>query len=318
MKSTFSAPGKLVLIGEYAVVDGFPAVVAAVSRRATATAEVAEALEVRGNDPRWASVTDAAREQPLLAAVLDEVTRRGIALAPARIAVSTTAFSLRGNKLGLGSSAAAAVAFSAVFVQPLGTDAIHEVARAAHRAFQGGGSGIDVAASTYGGILKFQSGAAIAAPSLPGGLDVVVVWTGVPAKTQGFVDAWRALPSRLDHARAIDAATTHFLLGAAGADAREVVRAVGEARAAMRAMGEAARIDVVTQAHERIAALARAHDGDAKPSGAGGGDVAVCFVPTEARARLESALRAESFDVIDLHVGEPGARRDQQTFDDGP
>ncbi len=311
MSNTFSAPGKLVLIGEYAVVDGFPAVVAAVSRRATASIEGASGeLEVRGNDPRWVSGSDAAREQPLLAAVLDEVSKRGIALAPRRISVSTTAFSTDGKKIGLGSSAAAAVAFTSVFLHPLGTDAIHDVARAAHRAFQGGGSGIDVAASTYGGILKFQSGAATAAPGVPADLDVVVAWTGVPVKTQGFVDAWRALPSRFDHARAIDAATTRFLVAAGRGDARELVRAVGDARAAMRAMGEAARIDVVTQAHERIAAIARAHGGDAKPSGAGGGDVAVCFVPQGTRVLLEHDLRAERFDVIDVRVGEPGARRD--------
>lgn len=314
MTKTFSAPGKLVLIGEYAVVDGFPAVVAAVSRRATATVTAGvndgESLEVRGNDPRWVSVADSAREQPLLAAVLDEVTKRGIALPSGRIAVSTTAFATEGKKLGLGSSAAAAVAFTSVFVHPLGTDAIHDVARAAHRAFQGGGSGIDVAASTYGGILKFQSGAATAAPALPADLAVVVAWTGVPAKTQGFVDAWRALPSRFDHARAIDAATSRFLIGSARADAREVVRAVGDAREAMLAMGAAAGIDVVTQAHQRIAALARAHGGDAKPSGAGGGDVAVCFVARDARAALEAALRSERFDVVDVTVGEPGARRD--------
>lgn len=308
---TFSAPGKLVLIGEYAVVDGFPAVVAAVSRRAAAVVETFDdGLELRGNDPRWVSVVECAREQPLLAAVLDEVARRGIALRHGRIAVSTTAFSTDNKKLGLGSSAAAAVALTSVFVHPLGTDAIHDVARTAHRVFQGGGSGIDIAASTYGGILKFQEGVVTSAPALPPGLDIVVAWTGVPAKTQGFVDAWRALPGRFDHARAIDAATTRFLVAAGRGDVREIVRAVGDARAAMRAMGEAARIDVVTQAHERIAALARAHGGDAKPSGAGGGDVAVCFVATESRAALESALRAERFDVVDVRVGEPGARRD--------
>lgn len=311
----FSAPGKLVLVGEYAVVDGFPAVVAAVSRRASAVVDVAvtpaQDIEVRGNDPRWVSRTESAREQPLLAAVLVELERRGIALPAVRVAVSTTDFTRDGKKLGLGSSAAAAVAMTSVFAHPLGADTVHDIARAAHRAFQGGGSGIDVAASTYGGVLTFQAGRASPAPVIPAGIDVVVAWTGVPAKTQGFVDAWRALAHRLEHARAIDAATTRFLSALTRADASDVVRAVGDARSALAAMAAAAKIDVVTRAHQRIAELARASGGDAKPSGAGGGDVAVCFVPTERRAALEEALRAERFDVIDVTIGERGARRDE-------
>lgn len=309
----FSAPGKLVLAGEYAVVDGFPAVVAAVSRRALAVVDVAtpsQEIEVRGNDPRWVSRAESAREQPLLAAVLFEIERRGMALPAVRVAVSTTDFARDGKKLGLGSSAAAAVALASVFAHALGADTVHDIARAAHRAFQGGGSGIDVAASTYGGILTFQAGRASPAPVIPAGLDVVVAWTGVPAKTQGFVDAWRALAHRLDHAHAIDAATSRFLAALARGDASDVVRAVSDARTALAAMAAAAEIDVVTPAHQRIAELARANGGDAKPSGAGGGDVAVCFVPTDRRAALAAALSAERFDVIDVTIGEPGARRD--------
>jgi phosphomevalonate kinase len=317
---TFSAPGKLVLCGEYAVVDGRAAVVAAVDRRATAVVDDAADLRVRGNDPRWLPITDAildetsdgARDQPLLVAVLRELRARGLALPPVHVAVSTTAFSAvaGGAKLGLGSSAAAAVAFTSVFAMQLGVHEVHEIARAAHRAFQGGGSGIDVAASAYGGLLRFQQGKVTPAPPLPRGLDVVVAFTGIAAKTQGFVDAWRALPDRAIHVDAISSATGAFLTGCANDDAGAVVGAVESARVAMEAMGRDARIDVVTAEHRRIAQLAARAGGASKPSGAGGGDVAVCFVPSDARAALEEALAAERFLVVGVNVGAPGARLD--------
>src|SRR5262245_37809403 len=132
------APGKVVISGAYAVLEGAPAIVAAVDRYVTADARrTADAVtpEVRaalGN-----------RDAPAFDA---RALRRG------------------DNKLGLGSSAAILVAsLGAVALRdlgPLSDDAlaaqVFEPALAAHRAAQGGGSGIDVAASTYGGVLIAQ------------------------------------------------------------------------------------------------------------------------------------------------------------------
>jgi phosphomevalonate kinase len=320
---TFSAPGKLVLCGEYAALEGRPAVVAAVDRRARATRQESEegaGLRVRGNDPRWLTVTPALlsrpaaaaeeADQPLLLAVLRELAARELPLPAARISVSTADFSAGGAKLGLGSSAAAAVAFTAALLPDADVEQLHDVARSAHRAFQGGGSGIDVAASAYGGILRFEGGSVAPAPPLPSSIDVVVAFSGIPAKTQGFVDAWRALLDRARHVQSIDAATTAFLAAATAGDGAALIAAVDEARRAMAAMGEAAGIDVVTGEHRRIADLAAALGAAAKPSGAGGGDIAICFVPMPARRDLEQALEEAGFPVVHLRLGAPGARMD--------
>src|SRR3989338_6893265 len=52
---TVSAPGKLHLIGEYAVMDGHPAILAATNLRTTATAEPADnlAVTIRGQRKEW-------------------------------------------------------------------------------------------------------------------------------------------------------------------------------------------------------------------------------------------------------------------------
>jgi len=129
-----SAPGKLILTGEYAVLDGAPAIVIAVDRRAVARS---------GVSPRGSS--------PFLLAVADEIAARRGAGDPAAhaalaISVDSTAFydaSTPGplaavqlgaarTKLGLGSSAAVTVAATALALGTADRHDILEIALAAH------------------------------------------------------------------------------------------------------------------------------------------------------------------------------------------
>jgi phosphomevalonate kinase len=95
---TVSAPGKLMLLGEYAVVDGGLAVVAAVNRRAVG-------VTLTEPDPR---------PSPVVQAVLTRAARAGAVLPPG-VRIDTSAFhDAQGAKLGLGSSAAVAVITAAL------------------------------------------------------------------------------------------------------------------------------------------------------------------------------------------------------------
>nr|HEX4317450.1 hypothetical protein [Kofleriaceae bacterium] len=117
-----TAPGKLILTGEYAVLDGAPALVVAVNRRVVAA---------RRQGPRGSS--------PFLAAVADELAARGrrdAAEIAMTIAVDSKSFydvpraGLAPVKLGLGSSAAVTVAAVAL--------ALGETARSASADRAGG------------------------------------------------------------------------------------------------------------------------------------------------------------------------------------
>ena len=131
------APGKLFLTGAYAVLQGAPALVVAVDRYAEA------------RFPAGSAIT----------AEVAAVARRLSAAAPH---VDTSALEERGRKLGLGSSAAAAVAAAGAIFALRGEsidDArsrILEVALAAHADVQPRGSGGDVAAATYGGAIRVR------------------------------------------------------------------------------------------------------------------------------------------------------------------
>jgi phosphomevalonate kinase len=120
-----TAPGKLILTGEYAVLDGAPALVIAVNRRVVAARQLG---------PRGSS--------PFLAAVADELAARGrrdAAAVAMTIAVDSRAFydaprpGLAPVKLGLGSSAAITVAAVALALgEPLDRDLVLEISAAAH------------------------------------------------------------------------------------------------------------------------------------------------------------------------------------------
>ncbi|MFW6214420.1 MAG: mevalonate kinase [Alkalispirochaetaceae bacterium] len=155
-----SAPGNLLLLGEYAVTEaGGVGVALGVAPRAVATVEDAPEPAVEsvlgGRSVHWP-------EEPLelVDALLRELELRGEGVANRRVTVDTRAFHAGSRKLGFGSSAAAAALLAAALSpsrEP--AERLFDIAVQGHRRFQGGrGSGYDVAASTYGGIIRFTGG----------------------------------------------------------------------------------------------------------------------------------------------------------------
>jgi phosphomevalonate kinase len=125
-----TAPGKLILTGEYAVLDGAPALVVAVDRRVSARRRIG---------PHGSS--------PFLVAVAEEIARAyGVDAPEARaameIVVDSSTFFLGNTKLGLGSSAAVTVAATALAltitreVPVIDREAVQAIASAAHGSAQ--------------------------------------------------------------------------------------------------------------------------------------------------------------------------------------
>ena len=161
------------------------------------------------------------------------------------------------------------------------------MARAAHDRAQRGGSGVDVAASVYGGVLRYQihsGGGAEARPvSLPPGVVWSAFWSGTSARTsdlRGRVDALRSKDERgwmaafqllLD---ASERAANACERGDSG-DAERFVSAASAFGAALAGLGQAADAPIVPPAFAELAAVALAEGAAFFPSGAGGGDVGV-------------------------------------------
>jgi len=291
------APGKIVLSGAYAVLTGAPAIVSAVSRHVTAD---------RGRPAAF---------------VTDEVRA---ALLPDEQAPWFDASELREGerKLGLGSSAAILVASVFALEQarvpslqgaPL-LQAVMSRALVAHQKAQGGGSGVDVAASTLGGTFIYWLG-----PSGPGTRSVqlpadlcVEVWTcPTSASTRellGAVARLAVVAPKL-HARWLGAQILAAHEAAVSAERRHATGLIAALRAQQRALlglGRAADVPIVTPELALLAPEAEAEGGVLLPAGAGGGDIALFAGRAPSTPTLRAALETRAHRRLELELSAPG------------
>ncbi|MCB9678619.1 MAG: hypothetical protein H6737_26185 [Alphaproteobacteria bacterium] len=278
MSAVSDASGKLVLLGEYAVVDGGTALVLAVAHgvRCTVHPAAVRSVETPTGDDRFVT------------AALDAV-----GAPPARYVFTDREPLDTRSKPGFGGSAAAVVAALRAGGFAGSIDALVALGIHVHRAVQGSGSGVDVAAAAYGGGLRFRDGSC-ARQALP---TPVVVYSGQSAKTGPRVDAWRAWPGRAAFVAESDALVEAF--------ADDPVAATRAAWRLLCGMAEAAGIAYRTPAIDRIVALAEGMGGAAKPSGAGGGDSVVAFVPDP--AGFAARVASDGLDVLPVRTDPPRA-----------
>ena len=290
------APGKLVFLGEYAVVRGAPAIVAAVDRYASARAVVSP-------DGRWQLHADNLDTPPVaidpddhavpagplsLAASLMQVLAGDQVLddaQPSHIFLNSSDLFVEGGKLGLGSSAAVLAALHRLLdatAQP--TRAFARIDRA-HRAGQRGlGSGVDVAAAVAGGVTVFQRGSPvrIARATLPDALQWAAIYTGVSASTGGFLARMAEYERTqnaafLGHMNELDALAQAGVAALIAHNAGDFCDIAGRYGRALAALGEAAGVAIESPEHRALASCARRAGVHYKVSGAGGGDVGLAF-----------------------------------------
>jgi phosphomevalonate kinase len=288
-----SAPGKIVLCGEYAVLHGAPAIVTAVDCRAVVEVAFADGRECLVHSPgmdeetvrfrrpapgqyRWSTGRYRLVEEVIEA--LDIET-----LPTMRLTLDTQSFRDRdsGRKFGFGSSAALATALSAALDTLLEKRAdVHTVAARAHRAFQSGkGSGVDIAASFAGGTQRFETAGQYRLRELrwPAGLDYRVLWSGCPSSTTRKL---RRLPKNHkddDASIAIQTAAKRVADVWESGSVDDVLGALSKFVAHLQQYSGVHNIGVFEAGHQELLDPAVSRGLVYKPCGAGGGDVGVAF-----------------------------------------
>ncbi|MBK9069810.1 MAG: hypothetical protein IPL79_02195 [Myxococcales bacterium] len=310
-----SAPGKVVIAGEYAVTRGGPGLVAVVNRRATARALKASDAPLQLDD-RFVRAALA-----VLSAEFGEASAAVIAARATR--VDTRAFYQGDEKLGLGASAATVVALIARAVachasQAFANDApttqrIFALAARAHaeeqRSAGASGSGIDVAAACIGGFAAFVQG--VASPLPAPSVAWVAFYTGhgasTPALLAGVARAEQAAPGPVQDALlSLAKAAGAAIEACRDGDADALIGSLGYGHLAMHQLAHATALPLVPPIVDRVAALASALGGTAKTTGAGGGDVALAVVPIAQGQALEAAMIAAGAEVLPLTLGGAG------------
>ncbi len=322
MRITASAPGKFVLSGEYAVLDGAPAVCVAVDRRARVAIEpldgdhcVVRAPGFSGETGQFSVDSDglkwsAGGEDYGLFEAVWAVSQPAITNGAVAISLDTAAFRdlASGSKIGLGSSAALAAAL-ATALHALGGANATGAAHAGHRRFQGGaGSGVDVACSLAGGVIEYRMANRQAAPlAWPAGLHCSVLWSGVAAGTRDRLARFGSQPdsrSRRDLGEASNAVAREFERG----DATAVFEAIADYTRMLRRFDDAHGLGIFDAGHAQLADSATGADVVYKPCGAGGGDIGVVLATSGASlASFEQMAARAGFARLGLSVDPRGA-----------
>ncbi len=325
------APGKLFLLGEYAVLDGAPAVVAAVDRYVNVELRVGTSARVFiTSDQTDAEIEFGAADPPAddrfysvalsaYRACLDRyptLARSGFDL---RIA-SASSYSERA-KIGFGSSAAvtaavvAALSAAAMGSAKIAPAQVFDLALGAHRRVQRGlGSGADIAASVFGSIVLFHPRAAqlpqVTPLPVPSDLRLLVGWTGAPASSVDLIRSYQSLGNGSAAARSefVRSSTGAVLQFASAAARGEVAFAAIDASAvALEALAEQTHLPILTRELRQLIACARANGASAKISGAGGGDCGIAFVRDHTQAEsIATNWRAAGLVPVDVAISPQG------------
>ena len=300
MSVSSSAPGKIIVAGEYAVLLGAPAICIAVNRRARVSIRSAaagthsvSAPGYRQGEVQFENIADVADDQPVLAAVWKQfpnVTQQSLS-----IEIDTRRFFSGDCKLGIGSSAAATVALGGAFGVIARQDCEgDQQAHAAHRLLQNGrGSGADVASSYHGGVIEYRM--RTAAPgrlTWPKHLHYALLWSGQSSSTaaqlQKLVEQRKSAASDALVAAA-EAVSVAWITGTA----ESILVGLREYGEALRRYDDEYQLDIYAAGHADIADRAVEHGVVYKPCGAGGGDYGMAVAEDEQLLRGFVAIAEE-------------------------
>lgn len=338
------------MVGEYAVVAGFPAVVISVAYRASLRAEPSpEGLSLQGI-PVGVDVAPCTTVGELLAVKpfdLSYGTRKAIAetwqtihpgrddLPGLRVTLDTTALHATDaagqlHKRGYGSSGLTLLLLTALWMadEPdAGTDPWRNRVLGAARRVQLSlsdepGSGIDLVGGTFGGIRRFDPSKWASA-----GLDPI------PERLQ-IAPHFSLLEIAHKKTQSTEVALRHIRSLAEGEPQsyRNIIGKMRDCEAAtvqqirsggsllpelldrygvwMALLGERSGVPIVTAAFETAREIVHRFGGGAKPSGAGGGDTSIALLPTARAEDALQALRADGLDARPLRIDDRGLSLD--------
>ena len=308
--ATASAPGKLMLAGEYVVVErGVPALSVSIGKRIEVEAArvVSGGLRAVTAGPvgGWTVTSEAlgfidepVGKVPVLAEILQRIP--GVPQS-GRFTVKSQLGAGK-DKPGLGSSAALCSAAASALWRLAGQNGAPELELIiqAHRAAQGGrGSGYDVATSTQGGVVVFhpaprsrpQAGPKVERIAWPSGLYAAAFSTGRAASTTellGRVETWREEDAESFEAciGPFAAETLAFIDAFRAQNVRAILDAAAQVQEELATMDRIGDLGVLAGGQLQLLGVIEDHGAIGRTSGAGGGDCV--WALTDDPERLET------------------------------
>lgn len=293
--------GKVIVLGEHAVVYGYPALAAALDRGVTIDVVPTPAGgSLRLIMESWDLKLDASDDHPMA---------RGLCAIADALGIGRPSLSLIGEAqippgAGLGSSAALAVAITVAFCKHfeiwLGDDAIIEAASTSERILHGKPSGIDVALAVHGGLGVFRKSTGLRPFNSPE-LRILVGPSGASRSTAEMVE-------KVSEATASLAADERLAeLGAltdSGAIALGAKDFVSLGQAMNRAHHVLGTLGVSTPQLDTLCMAARDNGAwGAKLTGAGGGGAVIAIAPRQRETAILASWRMRKVNAFVATIG---------------
>jgi mevalonate kinase len=325
---TVSAPGKLMLFGEHAVVYGHPCIVTAVGQRMFVTV-TRDKSQVTSTEPTLRvdapDVYVANYSKPFVDlgqgdipkgakfiefAVKNFLTSQGVALRKG-VGFHIETRSEFSSLFGFGSSSASTVcvikALSELFEVKLSSKEIFDLAYKTVLDIQGKGSGFDVAAAIYGGTLYYVKGGQTILPLAIRHLPLIVGYSGIKADTVTLINKVSELlkenPALVENIyKNISTIVEDAKIALEKENWEEMGRLMNENQLFLSQLGVS-----IDKLDAMVGAATNAGAYGAKLSGAGGGDCMISLV-TGDKKRVTRAIEKAGGEIIAVETNAGGVR----------
>lgn len=319
IKIVVSAPGKLMLLGEHAVVYNHPCLVTAVDQRIRATIETLNVLEfqLEAEDVKIIGykkslselgIGDIPKGVKFVEIALKNINEKF----PLKTGIKVTTKSEFSSQFGFGSSSASTVctvkAVSEILGFGLTNKEIFDLSYKTVLDIQKKGSGFDVAAAIFGGTLYFLTGGKVIEPLNIGSLPLIVGYGGMKADTVALINKVKeSFARRQDRLRIIYNEIGVLVNQAKDSlikkDWKDLGQLMNKNQEYLKELG------VSTEKLDNMinAALSAGAYG-AKLSGAGGGDCMIAIVPKDKKEKVKNSIISAGGNIIDIKVGAEGVK----------
>lgn len=289
-----SAPGKLLLLGDYAVVYNNPCLVTAVDKRLYVEAEI-----IKNDEDEI--ITPQVKESRFVLETIAHFKEKFLIRDSVRIKTQGD-FS---HQVGLGSSSAVTVAtleaLNQLFNKNLNRKQVFEMCYSVTLSIQGVGSGFDIAAAVYGGTQYYVTGGTVIQPVLLDKLPLVVGYSGIKADTPFYIrkvaEAFKYKKNELETIfTSITKLVEEAKIGLETSNFEKTGKCMTQNHHLLQKLGVS-----IPKLDEMVMAANNAGAWGAKLSGAGGGDCMIALVPDDKKENVTRAIEKVGGEII--HVG---------------